>query len=369
MTYNGFVLIIFALFAVLTYLLSIFIGKEEDSIPNTLFSSGITLIMSCIPETSDTIMEIIAKLMNISLGEDEGEYWFKAVIGLILIILGIVLNLALKQRVYVLNMYGIATQKDIDESKALKELKLVEYKVKEQVIDFVQFFNNGTTMEPKINQMICKHIENATSKFSAKVAEQKETCFTGMAPIPYTVYAGTFLESAKINRYFEYNNRNGGCYYELKKKIKKKEQNSLQSLNLSFPQTLNHGVSEVVLAISISHEVKESDLAQFSTDVVHISLSNPQDNIIKYSQQLNNYIDEIYEAIETKLKSNYPNLQMIHIVASVPSCVSLEIGKRIGLRTNRVCDIVVHHYVSSSNPPYVFGLYVNGSKKGQLYHN
>ena len=43
--------------------------------------------------------------------------------------------------------------------------------------------------------------------------------FTGMAPIPYTVYAGTFLEAAKIEQYFEYN-AHDGKYYSLKSRKK-----------------------------------------------------------------------------------------------------------------------------------------------------
>ena len=71
-------------------------------------------------------------------------------------------------------MYGIAAQKDIDEPKALADLKLAEHKVKEQIIDFVLAFNGGTAINPTSNKAICKQIENAAAKFSAKATEQKK---------------------------------------------------------------------------------------------------------------------------------------------------------------------------------------------------
>jgi hypothetical protein len=359
-------IIIISLFFII-YILSSFVSKEEKSISKTLFASGITLIMSGIPEVVDQFLKIIASLLNVNLSDDvEGNYQFRVIIGFILIGLSIFSKFVLKERIYVLNMYGIAAQKDIDEIKALEDLKLAEYKVKEQVIDFVQFFD-GTTINSKSNKAICAHIENSAKKFCAKVTEQNKCCFTGMAPIPYTVFAGTFVESAKINRYFEYNNRDGGNYYEIKKG-NKKQHNSSPELKLLFPSAPNSDLTEVVLAISISHKVRNEDLSQFSTDIVHLDLDNPQDNVIKYSQQLNDYKNIIYNCIETDLINKYPNLKTIHIAASIPSCMSLEIGKSIGMRTNRVQEVVVHHYISSHTPPYVFGLYVNGSKKGQLYH-
>lgn len=366
MTINEIIPIILIGVSFVICVFSYFFGKDNGhSISNTLFLSGITLIMSGIPEKLSTFLEIIASLLGIKLSAAEGNYTFRVIIGFILIILGIFLNLTLKEKIYVLNMYGIAVQKDIDEINALKDLKLAEYKIKEQIIDFIHFFN-GNIMQSESNQAICKHIENVTKKFCAKVTEQKKCCFTGMAPIPYTVFAGTFLEDAKINRYFEYSNQDGGHYYELKR-AKRKQLKSLPKLNLHFPNTPNQSLTEVVLAISISHKVRDEDLSQFSTDVVHLDLDILKDNIIQYSQQLNDYTNKIYTCIETDLMDKYPKLKIVHIAASIPSCISLEIGKSIGIRTNRVQEIVIHHYINSNNPPYSFGLYVNGSKKGQLY--
>ena len=366
MTENGIIIIVLIVLTFLCYVLTLLFGKEEKSISNALITAGITLVVSCIPEFPEMMLAFTASKEGTFIPDSEGEYWLRSIIGLIVIVLGIVLNIKLKERIYILNMYGIAAQKDIDEVKVIKELHLSEYKIKEQIIDFTSFFD-GSSMKRYANSEICQHIEKSTNKFSAKVTDQKGSCFTGMSPIPYTVYAGTFLENAKITRYFEYCNANGGYYYELKK-ASKKDKKAIPDLKLTFPTTPTSNSTEIVLAISISHEVRQQDLSQFAMDIVTLSLDEPKDNVIRFTQQLDSYKQTIYKCLETDLFSKYPNLKTIHIAASIPSCMSIEIGKSIGVRTNRVQDIVVHHYISSNNPPYSFGLYVSGSKKGQLYH-
>ena len=167
--------------------------------------------------------------------------------------------------------------------------------------------------------------------------------------------------------YFEYNAHNGGHYYSLKKATKKEIKKGWNKLDIAWPQNIDTNANEVVLAISISHKVNNADLSQFSTDIIHLALNTPQDNVIMYLQQLQEYKNKIDGVIQNQLTTKYPNLKTIHIVASIPSCVSVELGKIIGMRTNRMPDIVVHHYISSHTPCYVFGLHVNGSKKGDLW--
>ena len=366
MTENSIILIILIALLIINIIVSAFFGKEEKTISGTLISSGIALMMSGIPVLSEMILGIIASMLNSSLVDAEGSYMIRLIAGLVLIIIGFLFRMKANERIYILNMYGVAVQKEVDEVKAIKDLHLSEYKVKEQIIDFISFFD-GSSMKQNMNSRICKQVEESCLKFSIKVTDQKHACFTGMAPIPYTVYAGTYLENAKITRYFEYCNANGGYYYELKK-ASKKEKSQIPDLKLTFPAHLDPNASEIVLAISISHEVRHQDLSQFAMNIVTLSLDEPKDNAIRYTQQLDSYKQTIYQCIETDLLSKYPNLKTIHIAASIPSCMSIEIGKSIGVRTNRVHDIVVHHYIGSNTPPYTFGLYVSGSKKGQLYH-
>ena len=362
MTSNVVIAIVLIVIATAAYFINLLRGKEEDSVSYTLLSTGVSLIVSGIPAISDTVVDAIFQLLSLQTPANEGGYSFRAILGFVLIVLGVALKVNLKKRIYVLNMYGIAAQKDIDEPKALADLKLAEHKVNEQIVDFAQLFDRGTAIKKETNRAICEQIENAATKFCARATEQEKTYFTGMAPIPYTIYAGTFLETAKIGQYFEYDVRDGKYY-----SLTSRKNGDWESLNVTFPQNPDASVCEIVLAISISNKVRDADLSQFSTDIVHLALNTPKDNIITDIKQLEEYKSEIDDVIQNKLTAKYPNLKTIHIAASIPSCVSVELGKIIGMRTNRMVDIVVHHYISSNSPCYVFGLHVNGSKKGNLF--
>ena len=78
------------------------------------------------------------------------------------------------------------------------------------------------------------------------------------------------------------------------------------------------------------------------------------------------YKNMIYRYLDSALKERYKNLKKIHLAASIPSCLSLEIGKSIGAGSNRVPPIVVYHYVSSEDSKYTFGIFVSGENKGKL---
>jgi len=278
---NSISVIILVAAALVVFILTIFSDKKENSISNTMIAAGIALVTSCVPGLNELLIELISGLLKVKISGNEGSYLFRVVTGLVLLLLGILLHFMLKERVYILNMYGIAAQKDIDDPKAIKDLKLAEFKIKEQIIDFVQLFDGGVNIKPKVNEAICRYIKNATVKFTAKVSDQKASYFTGMAPIPYTVFAGTFFESAKIHGYFEYDAHNDGCYRKLKKATKRMKKSGWEHLNIVFPQNINANTTEVVLAISISHKVRNEDLSQFSSDIVHLELDNPQDTNVR----------------------------------------------------------------------------------------
>ena len=366
MTISDLIIITIVFVMSMTSLISTLVKKENGTISSTLITAGVTFVISALPAPMDKAIRLIAGILKTQIdnGDTGVNYWIRFICGLVLIALGIFLNYKASERIYVLNMYGISVQKDINDPKSIKDLHISEYKVKENVIDFVSFFN-GASMDADTNMKICNQIKRAADNYVAKVKEQNETCFTGMAPIPYTVYAGTFLEGAKISRYFEYVNKDGK-YYELSDASKRKLKKT-PGLKPIFPEKMTPNASEVVLAISISHSISDNDLSQFSCDKVRLSLDEPMDNIIQYKQQLTNYKDEIIKTIETNIVKNYPNVKTIHIAASIPSCIAVEIGKSIGSKANRVPEIVVHHFISSSSPRYTFGVYVSGNNKGHLY--
>ena len=337
-------------------------GDKDVLYPDLIISTGLSLITSVILSLADNIIIAVLSLEGISVASDN-PYPF-LVCGLALVVIGLLCKKNMREKVHVLNMHGLISR-DISDKKAIKELKLADYKVKEQVIDFIPFFNNGN-INAGINRSICNQIQTNVESFIAKTSDDIG-CFTGMAPIPYTIYAGTFMEKGNVDRYFEYDGRdNEKKYYELKKATRKQKRAGWSRLIEEFPININADSEEVVLAISISHTIADEQLVQFKgKDVIKLKLEETGDNIIQSIEQLQEYSKGIYECINVDIDKKYPSLKTIHLVASVPSCVSVNIGKNIGLRTNRNVDIIAYHFIRTANPTYKFGVFVNGSNKGQ----
>ncbi len=138
MTENIIIAIIFIAIIVVIYFINWIKGKEENSVSNTLISTGCLLIASGIPAISDAIVDGIFQLLSLQAPTNEGSFFFRALIGLVLIILGLVLKFNLKKENLCAKHVRNGNTKDIDEPKAIADLKLAEHKVKEQTIDFVQ---------------------------------------------------------------------------------------------------------------------------------------------------------------------------------------------------------------------------------------
>lgn len=335
-------------------------GNKETSIPNAIIGAGLGLFA---PSTYEIVINAVIVLSDKEIPDGVNPY-VNLISGFVLIGVGIYYRKNLKEKIHVLNMHGL-TPRDISDASAIKELKLADYKVKEQVIDFIPFFDGGR-IDCKINGFICKQIENDVLKFTAKISDNIG-CFTGMAPIPYTIYAGTFMENANIKRYFEYDGRSGQKkYYELKKATRKQKKSGWPRLEKVFHNSIERDSTEIVLAISISHNITDENLVQFAgKDIVRLEIQGATDNVIQSKEQLEEYSRVIYDCINTDIDNRYPGLQKIHLVASIPSCISIEIGKNIGLRVNRNVNIIVYHFMRTSTPLYKFGVCVNGNNKGQ----
>lgn len=364
MTYQTIVLIVLCAVILITQLGELIKGIKGTSFTDSIIETGIMLIVSVAPTFNDTIASIIARYLQVTVTDSNNSILY-LVSGFILITLGVVLRWNIQDRIYILNMHGIV-KRDIGDGKAVKDLRLVDYKIKEQIIDFMPVFDSENISDHD-NDIICKYIQDETAKFANKT-EGKTSCFTGMAPIPYTLYAGTFLAGANVKRYFEFNRHVGEKYYELKSINLRSRSKKWPQLKEIFQEHSNSESTDVLLAISISHEISAADLIEFNNmDVIRLQLEDARDNVIIYYEQLLEYKKNIYDCLDVDIKKKYPNIQRIHLIASIPSCVSLEIGKSIGVNTNRTANVIVYHYVNNAIPKYPFGISVNGSSKGKIY--
>lgn len=330
-------------------------SNAETDISTTMITSGISLMVAAFPGTKELVLSFVAEMADKDITYETDPAMI--ICGVILITFGILYKINIRDRIYILNMFGIPVQKEISDDSNIKDLKLADFKVKEILIDFVDVFNINMTQ--KTNEIIVKKIQKVCTAFINR-SNGFKSCFTGMAPIPYTILAGTYLASGKVRRYFEYR-RADSKYYELSKRKKK----NYQKLNTIYPDHPDIGAIEVVVALSVTRKVQKIDLNQFGTmDIIEIGLSMPDDNIIKSLAQLDEYAGELLNQIEG-LKQKYPSIQKVHFVASIPSCLSIEIGKRFALNTHRLPQIISYHFVNSGTPKYPFGIIVSDGAAGK----
>ena len=336
--------------------------KNGNQLTVAMIMGGFGLIITAFPG----VLDCLVNLLQISIsGEvtNSNSNIIQIICGFILIAFGFASYYVLKDRIFVLNMFGLYVQPEISEEKNIKDLKLSDFKVKEAIIDFVDIFKSKSKMSDDINETITKKISYETIKFKNR-SNGFKSCFTGMGPIPYTIFAGTYLADSHMDRYFEYK-RSDNKYIELKKKKK-----GYPALIEQFPENPNIDSKDVIVTLSITQMIQDSDAVQFGKlDIIKIKIDNPANNVIISINQLYDYKDKIMNCLE-KLKNEYTQVERIYLLASIPSCMSLEIGKMIALNSNRIPKVISCHYVMSETPRYPFGILItdNASKseKGKL---
>lgn len=332
-----------------------FVKDSATDVATVMFTSGIGLIVSAFPGVKEVIAAIIASFVYVKVSLETET--LAIIAGFLLIGLGFVYKRNIMDRIYILNMYGMFSQLDISDIQHVKELNLSDFKVKESIIDIVDVFSHGEMSNEK-NEIITNKISKRCSSFRNRSADFK-ACFTGMAPIPYTMFAGNCLSGGSISRFFEYK-RSENKYIELTNKGK-----SYPSLKIE-KNVANKAAQDVLVTISVTMPVLDADVMQFSGyDRVNFKLENTGNNVITNIQQLNNYVTTIVDEIE-KLKADYPNLRTVHVAASIPSCLAEQLGEKFMLNSNRLPEIIAYHYDTKQNPKYQFGIVVSGSESGKL---
>lgn len=336
--------------------------KNGNQLTIAMIMGGVGLIITAFPG----VLDCLVNLLQISISGEvtsSNSNIIQIICGFILISFGFASYYVLKDRIFVLNMFGLYVQPEISEEKNIKDLKLSDFKVREAIIDFVDIFKSKSKMSDDINDTITKKISYETTKFKNR-SNGFKSCFTGMGPIPYTIFAGTYLADSHMDRYFEYK-RSDNKYIELKKKKK-----GYPVLLEQFPENPNINSKDVIVTLSITQMIQDNDAVQFGNlDIIKIKLDNPANNVIISINQLYDYKDKIMNCLE-KLKNEYTQIERIYLLASIPSCMSLEIGKMIALNSNRIPKVISCHYVMSETPRYPFGIVItdNASKseKGKL---
>lgn len=200
---------------------------------------------------------------------------------------------------------------------------------------------------------IIKQIQDKVSEFSNKDGIK---CFTGMAPIPFIIYAGTKHKRNDISYYLEYS-RSGSKYLALN------NNQTYPALQLT-PITTTDG-SEAVIAFATTADITEVNIQQFRCHVFRAELCETCNNAIFSLPQLYDYVDTLLIYIENIHKQN-PNLIRIHLLCSTQTCFAYHLGTKLVNMSNRLPQLVSWHFISSHQPVYTVGLIITGSEAGQI---
>jgi len=356
------IIIIIVLIGGIVAFLKIRSRKTEEGFTAILFTAGMSLIMSASSGVLDKVLVgigIIANYQNNSMLEGDFNFWYFG-LGVFLIIVSIWMYLYSKKKLYILNINGYMPKK-IEEF--FKDLKMANFQFKEREIDFIKIYKKmfSVNFDDESYNCIKEEIEQKVEAFKNETKEIKRG-YTGIAPIPFIIYAGTFLERTKIDSYYEFDKIETQNYYKLTEK--NKTNYPVLKLNTNI-NSINTSNNDVVLAISLTQQITEADLCQFAPlDIINMGLDSPMDNAIRSKAQLNKYNIFIFSEIE-ELSKKLPNLETIHLIYSGQSCLPLEMGKR-SVDSTRLPKIISYQYERQQAVKYPWGIVINGQEKGNL---
>ncbi len=342
-------------------------ARKKESTSDIILSLAVLYISKPFFDTQAVLLNWIQKRLDMTAAESNLPDFICVFIGFILLILGIWLRKKERQvkiKLPVLNMLGMQYQAYVSQRGC--ENKLSKNEFDEKVIDFRILFDKTGQISEGDNKKICEMIKNECSSFVSFTSNSECAYFTGMSPIPYEVYAGTFLNGSNVNEYLEFDSKNSKKFYKLEKtSATQKELISPNPFHINETENIIES-TELNLSIEVTSKISSGDLDQFqSLSSLKIGLQQNKDNLIREIEQLNSLKNRISRLMEEYGKKG---INRIHITAAIPSCLAVEIGKEIVQLGNRLPEVIVYHYVRTSEKKYPFGLIVNGSRKGELYH-
>lgn len=337
-------------------------SKKEEGFSAILFTSGMSLVTSAqsgLLDKSVVIIGVLTDYKDAKSLDGDFNYWYFG-LGIFLIFVSIWMNLNLKKKLYILNINGYIPRKI---ENYFQDLKMSNFDFKEREIDFIRIYKDifSKKLDDESFNCIKEDIKYRVEAF------KNETClikrgYTGIAPIPFVMYAGTFLERTGIDSYYEFDKIESQTYYKLNEDS---NQNYPELKLITNIDNLSSTPKDIVLAISLTQKITQPELSQFiNEDIVHMSINNPTDNAIRSKEQLQNYVNLIFRTIE-EIGKKLPDLETIHLVYSGQSCLPLEIGKR-SIDDTRIPQLISYQFEKQQAIKYPWGIVINGQEKGTL---
>lgn len=355
----GIIVIIFTLLI----LWKIFKKKDENISNIAFFTLGSTLILNAGGDKWDLILKGLA-ITN------DREYafqmiqdfkWQYFILGIILIGISAFLTYYKKTNVKILNINGYF-KRNLDEY--IEKNKDISKNIREYEINIIDIYKRlfKDNLDNDSYQCIIGKIQEDVNAFK-NLSESGKKGYTGIAPIPFIMYAGTFLERQKFDEYYEFDKKEKQTYYKLEdKKIK-----IYPKLRVEQEiKDLDKNKKDVVIAISITSKITNEQLIQFNKkcNVVNIGIEHPCDNAIKSKKQLIEYTNKIFDIIQTIFEM-HGQIENVHIVCSSQSCLAIEMGKR-SIDDTRLPQIIIYQFEAQGEVKYPWGIKLNGKEKGKL---
>lgn len=346
-----FILILVAIIIALVVklLLSVCHCLDDDKpVSDVLIVAGAELILANISSLGDKVIQFLYTLLRLPepLPESSIQPGWLMGLGGIMLVLGIYFKIKDSSIPYViLNMPGtIHHTKDDGMQKSLNATNCEEIEIstadsQEEMQKLSQTKLNG----------ILRDIDLQMNRFNGKTRCKR--CFTGMAPIPLIVYAGTKHKGSDL-LYIEFNKS---------KQQYEKLNNEKSYPKLILPATSNISSDEIVVSVSTTARITNSNTMQFKMPVLNITIDEPKDNAIYSKKQLNDYVDKTVTFI-AKVYKDY-KISKIHLLLATQPCFAYALGKSFVTMQNRIPQIISYHYVA---PSYIAGIEVKGNTKGTL---
>ncbi|MCX0361616.1 SAVED domain-containing protein [Clostridium perfringens] len=331
-------------------------GKKN--LPEILITLGISTMAVGYVGGFDKVLLIIALLLKRTDLDKIAN--FNPIIffsGIIILIIGIVTYYFRTDYMCILNINAYS-KLNLDKDNSIFKGK----KVEEKEIDIVDIYLNR--FKPDYNSEYMKDILRIVKNdvLAFKFESKGRKCgYTGIAPVPIVMYAGSFLDRIKIDEYIEFDNKCTKEHYLLNDNSEK-----YQKLKLfSDLNSISKNFEEVVLAISITNSIEDNQLIQFGNiPKIHLKIDKVGDNAIKSKKQLIEYVNLIIEYAE-KISRLFPNLKRINLVCSAQSCLALEIGRMCPEGT-RISEIVCYQFEIKDTIKYPWGIVINGDNSGDF---
>ena len=345
-----FVLIIAIVIIGIFKLIEFFFANDDKDISDKLIEGGIALVVATIPSFSDKLIQFLYDFLNVekSVVIDELSPWWLVGLGLLLLSVGIILKIIdASAKCVILNMPGtIHHTKDDGMLKALNTNNCDEIEIST---------TNCQAEMQKISQTKVKAVlgdmQLQMDRFN-RMSNYKR-CFTGMAPIPFVILAGTKHKGSDITYYLEFN-KAIQQYVKLNKEKKYPK--------LIKPEIVSVNAKEIVVSVSTTAVINDTNTNQFKMPVFNLSLKETKDNAIHSKKQLNEYVNDTVTFISEICKKN-SGITKVNLLLATQACFAYALGKAFVLMQNRVPQIVSYHYVA---PSYTTGIVINGRESGQV---